>query len=123
LTEIEPRSELALIECAASSLRRTVMVEVPTIVCVLSRYPTDPGTVSVIGPTLVEAVSVRGATANVATTPPALDLNEATAERMSSAVISPASARAVTVPAREVSVTAPVPVATVTATPAGTWTA
>ena len=47
LIEIEPRSELALIECAASPLRRTVTVEVPTTVCVLSRYATDPGTVSV----------------------------------------------------------------------------
>ena len=62
LTEIDPRSELALIECAELLLRRTVMVELPTTVCVLSRYPTDPGTVSAIGPTLVVAVRDRGAT-------------------------------------------------------------
>jgi hypothetical protein len=37
LTEIEPRSEVAVIECAELPPRRTVMVDVPTTVCVLSR--------------------------------------------------------------------------------------
>jgi hypothetical protein len=122
LTEIEPRSEFAVIAWAELVPRRTVMVDVPTTVCVLSRYATDPGTVSVIGPSLVLAVTDRGAAENVATTPPALELNDATGERRSTAVISPAPAWAVTVPEREVSVTAPAPVLADTATPAGTWT-
>jgi hypothetical protein len=69
LTEIEPRSELALIECAESLLRRTVAVEVPTSVCVLSRCSADPGAFSVMGPTLVVAVTDLGATEKVAICP------------------------------------------------------
>jgi len=120
--EIEPRSELALIVCAGLLLRGTVTVEVPTNVCVLSRYATDPGTVSVIGPTLVVAVRDRGAAENAAMTPPAFVLNVAAGERKSSAVISPALACALRAPAREVSVTAPAPADTDTATSRGTCT-
>ena len=122
LIEIVPRSELALIVCSGLLLRCTVTVEVPTNVCVLSRYATDPGTVRVIGPTLVVAVRDRGGTENVAMTPPAFVLNEATGERKSSAVISPALACALRVPPRDVSVTAPASVDTDTATPRGTCT-
>ena len=111
-----------MIECAALLLRRHGDGRVPTTVCALTWYPADSGTVSVIGPTSVAAVSEAGAAVKAAVMPPALDLNEATAERRSTAVISPASVRAVTRPASEFRVIEPARVATVTATPRGTWT-
>jgi hypothetical protein len=76
----------------------------------------------VIGPTLVVAVTDRGTTEKVATMPPALALKDATAQRRSTAVISPAFARADTGPASEVRVTEPALVATDTATSRGTFT-
>jgi hypothetical protein len=81
-----------------------------------------PGTVSVIGPRLVEASTEDGATANVAMMPPALDRKFAVNERRSTAVISPASARAVTGPDSEVSVIEPAPVYTRSVTSRGTAT-
>jgi hypothetical protein len=122
LIEMVPTSEDALIECAAEPLSGTLTLADPSSVCVWTRYDVVPGRVSVIGPTLVLAVSVCGAAVNVATTPPALDVNEAVGGLRSTPVISPASARAVTAPETEVSVTAPAAVETDTATPRGICT-
>src|SRR3984957_16347359 len=71
---------------------------------------------------LVAADTDRGTVEKVAMTPPALALKEATPQRRSTAVISPALAFADTVPASEVSVTAPALVETDTATSRGTFT-
>ena len=108
--------------CADVALRGTVIVDVPTNVCVEILYDTVPGTVSVIGPTWVDTETDRGATENVAITPPAFDVNVAVAEPRDTAVISPASARALTGPVSPVSVIEPVPADTDTETPRGTRT-
>jgi hypothetical protein len=102
--------------------RRTVIVDVPTNVCVLILYAAAPGTVSVIEPTLVDAFSDRGGTEHVAMIPPALDFRLTSAERRSTAVISPAPVCALTDPESDVSVIAPVSAETRTATPRGTCT-
>jgi hypothetical protein len=81
LTEIDPTSELALIAYGELADRRTVIVDVPTNVCVLILHATAPGTVSVIGPRLVDACSDRGGTEHVAMIPPASDLRLTEAER------------------------------------------
>jgi hypothetical protein len=99
-----------------------VTEEVPTNVCVLILYATVPGTVSEIGPRLVEADTDPGTDENAAITAPAFDVNEAVAELSEFAVISPASARAVTGPDSEFSVIPPAPADTDTATPDGTCT-
>ena len=102
--------------------RRTVTVDVPTNVCVLTMYATAPGRVSVIGPRLVDAFSDRGGAEQVAMIPPASDLRLTEAERRSTAVISPALVCTLTAPETEVSVIAPVPAEIRTATPRCTCT-
>src|ERR1700761_4633779 len=120
--DIEPRSDRALIEWAALAPRGTVTDDDPTKVCVATRYLSDPGTVRVIGPTSVVAVSDPGAAAKSAVIAPASDLNAAVADRRPEALMSPASALALTVPASAVSVMAPAAVDTDTAIPRGTAT-
>jgi hypothetical protein len=102
--------------------RRTVIVDVPTNVCVLILYATDPGMVSVIAPRLVVALSERGGAAHDAMIPPAFDFRLTEAERRSTAVISPAPVCALTDPESDVSVIASAPAETRTATPGGTCT-
>jgi hypothetical protein len=99
LIDTEPTSELALIACGELADRRTVIVDVPTNVRVLILYGTAPGTVSVIGPSLVEAWSDCGAAEQVTMIPPALDVRLTSAARKSTAVISPALVCAFTDPA------------------------
>jgi hypothetical protein len=122
LIVIEPTSELAWIRCAEVALSRTVTEEVPTNVCVLILYATVPGTVSEIGPRLVEADTDPGTAENAAITAPAFDVNVAVADPSELAVTSPASARAVTGPDSEVSVIPPAPADTDTDVADGTCT-
>jgi hypothetical protein len=122
LIETDPTSELVEIAYGELADRRTVIVDVPTNVCVLILYATAPGTLSVIAPRLVDAFSDRGETEHVAMIPPALDLRLTEAERRSTAVISPAPVCALTDPESDVSVISPVPAETRTATPRGTCT-
>ena len=122
LIETEPTSDLVVIAYGELADRRTVIVDVPTNVCVLILYAIALGTVRVIAPRLVDAFRDRGGTEHVAMIPPALDFRLTSAERRSTAVISPAPVCAVTDPESDVSVIAPVSAETRTATPRGTST-